>query len=301
MGQRTSRVAWPGISRGGGNLDGAMQQKVKQLLNDFGVALEDECNRARIDLFVFPIYREFNLLAALTTDSVHCVISPSTGGMPTQQWLDWRNNPNPHAIGDLASAVQQQLGWTAISTLTFPSRLLDLESNVRKADLTSTARSWVQMVITEAERQARIVRLNPIFRGRDFLVENDLCFVLMPFREPFLRLYQEQVKPTLEGIGLRVTKSNDLFTPTVIVEDIWEYINRARFLLADVTGKNPNVFYELGIAHTVGKEVIILTQNEDDIPFDLRHLRYFTYVDNQEGWQALRQNLQGAVKAVLGR
>jgi len=69
--------------------------------------------------------------------------------------------------------------------------------------------------------------------------------------------------------------------------------------MADVTGKNPNVFYELGIAHTVGKDAIILTQSEDDIPFDLRHLRHLTYVDNQEGWRALKANLGHAVKALL--
>ena len=183
--------------------------------------------------------------------------------------------------------------------LAFPATLLDSEGLERAAGLRKAANDWLQSAIAEAEKLAKTVRLNPIFRGRDFLVEKDLCFVLMPFREPFLRLFQDHIKPTLEAAGLRVVKSNDLFTPTVIVEDIWEYINKARFLMADVTGKNPNVFYELGIAHTVGKDAIILTQSEDDIPFDLRHLRHLTYVDNQEGWRALKANLGHAVKALL--
>jgi len=298
--EKRSRVAWPGVSTGGGDLEGVFQGKIRGLLNEFGMVLEEETIKAGINIFVFPIFRPFNLLAALTSDLVYCAFSPASG-LPTQTWLDWRSNPKTNSPQELAVALQQQLGWTAISILTFPSRLLDSETAARENELRTTAISLVESVILEAEKRARIVRLNPIFIGRDFMVEHDLCFVLMPFREPFFRLYQDHLKPTLEEMGLRAIKSDDIFTPTVIVEDIWEYINRAGFLVADVTGKNPNVFYELGIAHTVGKDVIILTQSEDDIPFDLRHLRHLTYVDNQEGWQALRQNLQRAVKAVLGK
>ncbi len=145
------------------------------------------------------------------------------------------------------------------------------------------------------------MKLNPIFRGRDFLVEDDLCFVVIPLREPFLRLYSKHIKPTLESVGLRVLKADDLFTPTVIVEDIWEFINRARVIVADVTGRNPNVFYELGVAHTVGKDVIVLTQNEGDVPFDVGHLRHFTYDDNETGWGDLEHKLETAARAVLAK
>jgi hypothetical protein len=48
---------------------------------------------------------------------------------------------------------------------------------------------------------------------------------------------------------------------------------RSRVVICDCTGRNPNVFYEIGIAHTLGREVILITQNPEDIPFDLRHLR----------------------------
>ena len=133
------------------------------------------------------------------------------------------------------------------------------------------------------------------------MIEDDLCFVLMPFREPFIRLYEDHIKPILQSVGLRVMKTDDIFTPTAIIDDIWQYINRARLIVVDITGRNSNVFYELGIARTIGKDVIILTQNEEDVPFDLRHLRCFTYIDNQEGWQVLRRNLEKATCVVLGK
>jgi hypothetical protein len=140
----------------------------------------------------------------------------------------------------------------------------------------------------ENERQARLVRIKPIFGGREFFVEDKLCFVLMPLKEPFLTYYEDHIKPILEGLGLTVKNANDVKRSGPIIEYIWEYINTAQLIVADITGSNANVFYELGMAHTIGKEPIILTCDKDDapIPFDIRHLRYFTYTDNAAGWES---------------
>ncbi|MET4764181.1 MULTISPECIES: hypothetical protein [Bradyrhizobium] len=60
------------------------------------------------------------------------------------------------------------------------------------------------------------------------------------------------------------------------------------------------MFYEAGIAHTLGREVILITQNENDIPFDLRHLRHVRYLNNAEGRVALIEALQGRMQTILG-
>jgi len=145
----------------------------------------------------------------------------------------------------------------------------------------------------------RVMSVNPIFIGRDFPVDDALVFMLMPFRDQFNRIFVEHIKPKIEQLGLRIMKSNDIFSTHPIMEDVWEYLCKSRIVIADVTNRNPNVFYELGIAHTLGKEVIIITQNEADIPFDLRHLRYFKYSDDQPGWQLLKENLEKVITTIL--
>jgi hypothetical protein len=60
------------------------------------------------------------------------------------------------------------------------------------------------------------------------------------------------------------------------------------------------VFYEIGIAHSLGREVILITQSEQDIPFDLRHLRYIRYLNNAEGRAALTEALQARMQIILG-
>ena len=121
--------------------------------------------------------------------------------------------------------------------------------------------------VREAPTRFEPMMVTPVFVARDTRLQEDLCFVLMPFRPSFDRLYKEKMKPTVEACGFKCLRSDDLFSPTPILEDIWIHICRSKIIVADVTGRNPNVFYEIGIAHTVGKPVIIITQDRADIPF----------------------------------
>jgi hypothetical protein len=167
--------------------------------------------------------------------------------------------------------------------------------------ITEAGKLYYHQLREESElvaKQAPEMILHPVFKGRDFGFVEDLCFVLMPLKEPFIRIFNEHVKPTIESMEFKVTKADDIFASHVIIDDIWALINQARFIVADVTGKNANVFYELGIADTTGKEIIILTQNEEDIPFDLTHRRYLKYTDNDEGWFKLRNDLKAYVVAI---
>ncbi len=76
-----------------------------------------------------------------------------------------------------------------------------------------------------------------------------------------------------------------------IIQDVVSLIDRSRIVVCDCTDRNPNVFYEAGIAHTLGRDVILTTQSEHDIPFDLRHLRYIRYMNNAEGRTAMTTEL----------
>ena len=141
-------------------------------------------------------------------------------------------------------------------------------------------------------------QLQQLLKVRFFPLKHKLCFVLMPFKANFFRLYNNHVKPVLERNGFEVMKADDIYTPTAIHEDIKKYIKSASLVLADVTNKNPNVLYELGLAHALGKDTMIITQNEEDIPSDFKHLRYFKYDDDEKGWKALRVRLNKVAHSI---
>lgn len=152
----------------------------------------------------------------------------------------------------------------------------------------------------EMPTQAKALTASPVFRARDIEQEEDLCFVLMPFKPSFDRLYREQIKPAVEASEFRCIRADDIFSPTPILEDIWIHILKSKVVIADVSSRNPNVFYEIGIAHTVGRSVIVITQDKTDIPFDIAQFRYFVYSDNAQGWDTLRKNIASALRSIIG-
>jgi len=121
-------------------------------------------------------------------------------------------------------------------------------------------------------------------------IEKSLVSAMMPFHPSFDAVYAT-LKHTAESINLRCRRADDIWENPAVIQDVVALIDRSRVVICDCTGRNPNVFYEIGIAHTLGRDVILITQSEADIPFDLRHLRYISYLNNGEGLSALSARL----------
>jgi hypothetical protein len=121
----------------------------------------------------------------------------------------------------------------------------------------------------------------------------------MPFRQPYDSYYPAIFTPALQAAGYVVTRADDLFTPRPIMLDIQECILEADLILCDMSERNPNVFYELGLAHAIGKPAILVSRKQEDIPFDLRHIRAITYDYTVAGWEEiLRKAITAAAQAV---
>ena len=125
-------------------------------------------------------------------------------------------------------------------------------------------------------------------RVRQFL---DTCFVMMPFGVWYDRYYQEIYIPAIRDAGFEPVRADELFSTGSEVEQIWEQIEKSKVLLADLTDKNPNVFYELGLAHAARKPVVFTAAKVEDVPFDLRHLRVIVYENREPQWADKLQKL----------
>lgn len=129
---------------------------------------------------------------------------------------------------------------------------------------------------------------------------NEACFTIMPFGGWFDQYYWKIYKPAIESAGLTAHRADDLYRPSAIVHDIWDYTQTAKVILADLTGKNPNVFYELGLGHALAKPVILVSESIADVPFDLRALRVIEYDKNVPDWgNTLQENIKAAILETL--
>lgn len=136
------------------------------------------------------------------------------------------------------------------------------------------------------------------YRGRARSV-----FVLMPFGEPWSdRIWNEHIRLYLkvapDGKKIIVRRADDMYGQG-IMEDVYEGIVTATLVLAECTGRNANVLYELGMAHSLGKRTVLLSQKAADIPFDLQRFRFCIYEDNSPGYPRLRQFLEETVREVF--
>jgi hypothetical protein len=102
-------------------------------------------------------------------------------------------------------------------------------------------------------------------------------FVLMPFESKFHDIYKFGIKGAADDVGAYAERVDEQIFSEGILDRIFNQISKADVVVADMTGRNPNVFYEVGYAHALGKRVILLTQNVDDIPFDLKHRQHTVY------------------------
>jgi chaperonin GroEL len=131
-------------------------------------------------------------------------------------------------------------------------------------------------------------------------IDPTLTFVLMPFKPPFDSYYDEIIKPAAKAAGLETRKADEIYSTGPIIHDIWKQIWSATVVVADVTEKNPNVNYELGICHTLGVPTVIITQSFDDVPFDYRHRRCIRYNTQDVDWQRkLKKSITATLKEVL--
>ncbi len=132
--------------------------------------------------------------------------------------------------------------------------------------------------------------VSPIFNARNFKIKEKYCFVLMPFTLKWSNRVYKHLRGIVNNLGYNCERADNLFGKNIL-EDIWSAINEAEIIIADVTAKNPNVFYEIGIAHTLGKKVILITQSSADIPFDFKGYRHVIYEDNVDGFKILEDTI----------
>ncbi len=126
------------------------------------------------------------------------------------------------------------------------------------------------------------------------------CFVLMPFKDPFDTYFLSIIKPAVTAARLTALRGDSLFRPSPIMADIWQMIQNSKVLVADLTEKNANVFYELGLAHAIGKPVVLIADNIGDVPFDLQPLRVIIYDKNDPAWGTeLKSSITEFLEATL--
>jgi hypothetical protein len=151
-------------------------------------------------------------------------------------------------------------------------------------------------LISSAEPKGRQIVFAPqVFEVPSGTANPNLVSVMMPFNAEFQHVY-DTIVAAVHSAHLECQRADNMWEHSVLIQDVFTLIFRSTIVICDFTGRNPNVFYEAGIAHTLGKHVVPITQIKGDIPFDLSHHRFIEYLNNGEGRAELGDKLEARLK-----
>lgn len=210
---------------------------------------------------------------SLSTDTLTLVLHESLRKLRDFELVDFEDDAQ--AVGRIRGEIRITEHWTRLHKALGGQSLKDLARLDRD----------LSMVVTPRFRPPKAPR-----------VARDL-FVAMPFKEPHESIWANHIKPVAESLGLTAAPASDIFSAQAVMLDVWNAICASRAMIADCTGRNPNVFYEIGLAHVVGVPVVLVTQDKDDVPFDVADLRFIEYEYTPPGMKRfenqLRETLDG--------
>ena len=251
-----------GLVNHGGNVDRELEEKIEgafKVINQNISAIAQQYN-------LFPqqvrMLQPLHFIVLVGKKDVFVVMSVSdVGAMVINQYQD--RTAKPISLVTAIFLAERDLSFRDAFGFQFPRSILDLDGQARDSAFAQVAQQCIDEENSRLERLSRTVKINPIFDGREFVLQEHLVF-----GDPFDTIFRDHIKPAVESMkGFICLRADDIFDNRPIIEDIWKYTNEARLLISDLTGRNPNVFYETGVAHTVGKEVILITQSMNDVPF----------------------------------
>lgn len=182
------------------------------------------------------------------------------------------------------------------------SRLQDLSGALDISDFEFSRTHWAvkdvdlfRVLLREQGASAPSPKVFKMDPARN--VDAKLLSVMMPFAKAFDGVYG-CIQAAAKAVDMACLRADNIWENEEVIQDIFSLINRSRIVVCDFSGRNPNVFYEAGIAHTLGRDVILITQSADDVPFDLKHLRYVPYQDTPEGLRRLQEKLKQRIQSL---
>lgn len=169
-----------------------------------------------------------------------------------------------------------------------PKNIKEIQSYISQKFSTPLVSDFISTAHTEGPK--KMIAFAPqVFSVPDKEQNKKLVAVMLPFKH--VKTF-EAIKRGCDQLNLECKKADDIWENSTIIQDIFDLIFTSEVVIADFTGKNPNVFYEVGIAHTLGKTVIPITQSIEDVPSDLGHHRALKYLPNKEGYAVMVEELK---------
>jgi len=168
--------------------------------------------------------------------------------------------------------------------------VVDHDEVTGRVQLRSVTGSYVSTAVPRPEARRTVTFAPAVFSVPEQEPDPKLVAIMMPFAAEFSPVY-EAIRGACKDAGLTCYRADDIWEESTFIQDIFNLIFQSAIVIVDFTGRNSNVMYETGISHTLGKNVVPITQHMENIPSDLKPHRALKYLPNTEGLRELREQL----------
>jgi len=280
-----------GNSIRGGDMPDELQAEIDQLLDQFlgivdAISLDRHLQRG-IARSLLPC----SIIAMLDSKNLFVVAQFQTEGRISTYLYHPDKTYQPRNV---VNAAMVEFRFQDPFLIQFPSELLKVSPEQRKAALEKIASDHIDSEFMRFVGFLNQLRTRPIFGPAQGSVDYQMIYVLSPAGDQ----NYDAVSRAVESIGLEPYRSRDIRAGRSEVKEMWQSINDARIVVADLTGADPTVMYGLGIAHTVGKDTVLIHPAGSEYLVDIPRTQILKYQAGDEGEIKLESDLSELLRSM---
>jgi hypothetical protein len=278
----------------GGNMPTELQENVDKLLNEFISEVDAITQERHLQRGVARSLLPCSLVAVLDRDQLSVVAQLRTENRASSYLYDPESSFDYRKL--LNNAVWE-FGFEDPFIIQFPEKLLSESPDERKAELREIAAKHIDSEFTRLQGLLNLMRTRPIYGAVTQSSGDRDALILAP--PDGSSPVDQSITRAVELNGMMPNLAGDIREGKAAIRNMWLSINEARMIVADLTGPDPGVMYGLGIAHTVGKETILIRPRGTKYLTGIPKTQSLEYDTGEEGQKKLEYDLSKLIKSLI--
>lgn len=284
-----------GARNKGGTMPQDLQEKIDRLLDEFMAQVDVISQERHLQKGIARSQLSCDMLAVMDSESLYVVAQLRSENRSSTYIHNPDASWNPQKV---MNSAEWEFGFTDPFLIRFPASLLSEDSERRQESLKKIASDHIDFEFHRFTGLLSLLRTRPIFGSALATGSDRILLLLLPFEE-MLNRNKEVIMNATTIAKLEIVIADDIRNGKSAIRELWESINEARIVIADLTGPHPGVMYGLGIAHTVGKETVLIVPEGSNYMVDIPKTHRIEYKNSDEGLEKLKKDLSDILKVLL--
>ncbi len=279
----------------GGNMPPDLQDKAKMLIEEFMAVVDAMAESRHLQKGIARSQLPSSMVVVLDKENLSILAQIRS----ENRFAGYFYNPNITLTPQSAvNSAQWEFGLEDPYVIQFPASMLDQSSEQRRSGLEKIASGHIDSEFERFVGLLSLMRTRPIFGQATPAVDVRSALLLMP-QDDAPKKSGDAILEVIRALGLAAYEADDIRNGKSAVHETWFSINRAAIIIADLTGADPGVMYGLGIAHTLGKETVLVYPQGSRYLVDIPRTHRIEYEESTEGRTRLKEQLSDMLRSMM--